>query len=105
MAARRKLDASFEDIVSAPPPSLPTVKPLQRHDAAPVNRDAVTTPNQDSVKALKRAHVSLYVSVKVQRAIKQLALDKNVRAHDLYLDGLRHVMQVHGLDFDKLNAS
>ena len=100
--ARKKLDVSFEDIVSAPPA---TVKPLQQHDAAPANRDDATALNRDDAKPSKRAHVSLYVSVKVQRAIKQLALDRNVRAHDLYLDGLRSMMKAHGLDFDQLNAS
>ena len=101
MAARRKLNESFADIANAPPSP---ATPVQRHDATPVSLDDAVALNRDDAKPSKRAHVSVYVSVKVQRAIKQLALDRNVRAHDLYLDGLRLIMKEHGLDFDHLNA-
>ena len=106
--ARKRLDErSFDEIVSEPPPARDNVKPANQYDVSTANDEAAKTSTREDVKTLKvdkRPHVSLYVSPAVQKAVKQLALDRNVRAHDLYLDGVRTMLKTHGLDFDKLNA-
>ena len=49
-----------------------------------------------------RHHVSLYVSRKVDRAMKQIALDTGRRPHEVYLDAIRRELRDHGKDFDAL---
>ena len=94
---RKSLDESFEEVASAKP----TPGALKRDDVQILERDNVTTSKRETMKT--RPHVSLYVSSRVQRAVKQLALDRNQRPHEIYVMGLRRLFEEHGLDFDALN--
>jgi hypothetical protein len=41
-------------------------------------------------------HVSVYVSPAVNREIRKLALELDVKAHDLYLEGIDRMLKAHG---------
>ena len=102
MAARRKpLDLDFADIAnSAPPPA--STPPVVTASVTASQPDNVTVSQGDKRKT--SSHVSLYLSPKVIKAVKQLALDRDMKAHDIYLEGLRYVLGQHGKDLDALNA-
>jgi len=66
-------------------------------------RDNVTTSLRDNV-ATSRAkgqrkslpHVSVYVSAAVNREIRKLALELDVKAHDLYVEAIDRMLKAHG---------
>lgn len=58
------------------------VMPLQRFNDMPVRR--------------KVSHTSVYLSPRVLKAIKQMALDLDRRPHDLLLEGIDLMLAKHG---------
>jgi hypothetical protein len=44
----------------------------------------------------RRAHVSVYISKRVQREFKQLALDYDKKTQELYLEGMDAVLRTYG---------
>jgi hypothetical protein len=69
-------------------------------DAAALQRDNVTTLNRH-VPAPKRElkaapHMSLYVSKKVQRALKEIAFEYDRRTHEVLLEAVDMVLQRYG---------
>lgn len=99
--SRKPLDEDFASIAnSAPPPAPPP--PAASVNVTPSKPDDVTPSRGEKRKT--SSHVSLYVSPRVVKAVKQLALDRDLKAHDIYIEGLRHVLAQHGKDLDALNA-
>ena len=93
---KHKLAVGIDDIVENASESVMTT-PSEPVKAVP--SEAVKSEKQPSVK---RHHVSLYVNPKVDRAVKQVALDTGRRPHQVYLDAIRRELQGHGKDFDAL---
>jgi hypothetical protein len=53
---------------------------------------------------LKRLpHVAVYLHPDVNIALKEIALTKRCKVHDLMLEGVRRILAEHGRDFDSLN--
>jgi hypothetical protein len=51
----------------------------------------------------EKPHVSLYAHPKVFNTIRDLAVAQRKKPHDLYVEGMRLVLEKYGFDFDKLN--
>jgi hypothetical protein len=77
-------------------PSLETLA----QGAATLSRDNVTALQRDHVAALpprrSMPHTSLYIGKKVQRALKEIALEYDRRQHDLLIEGVDLVLQRYG---------
>lgn len=75
--------------------------------AMPLQPEAVKVPLPETGKASKRddakarAHVSVYVAPGVHKAVKRIAIDHDLRPHDVYVEGLRMALEKYGYDFDK----
>lgn len=72
----------------------------QQNDAA-FERDNVTMFRRRSVKTPKRIlkaapHMSLYVGKRVQRALKEIALEYDCKSHDVLLEAVDMVLQRYG---------
>ncbi|WP_424753304.1 hypothetical protein [Methylobacterium sp.] len=103
----------------APPPSnvatLPreTVLTLLRDDVKPDNvadrqpvARAEAEVGPDGYKRrvrFEKPHASVYAHPKVFKALREIAAAQDCKPHDLYLEGLRLVLRLHGRDFDALN--
>ena len=61
-------------------------------------RQAVTPQPAVPVPPAKkdRPHTTLYLDRKVQRAIKEIALQYDLKAHDLYLEGINLMLAQYG---------
>jgi hypothetical protein len=77
-------------------PSLETLA----QGAATLQRDNVAALQRDRVAALpprrSAPHTSLYIGKKVQRALKEIALEYDRRQHDLLIEGVDLVLQRYG---------
>ena len=63
-----------------------------------------TTPEGFKIRQrVEKPHASIYAHPKVFKAIREIAAAEGRKAHDIYMDGLRLVLQQYGRDFDKLN--
>jgi hypothetical protein len=74
---------------------------LQRDNVATLQRDNVATFNQHVAGAPKRAlraapHMSLYVGKRVQRALKEIALEYDRKPHDILIEAVDMVLQRYG---------
>lgn len=114
---RHKLTSGIADIVEAeaPPPAALTTAytdnvtsdlsdSVIRGKSEAANRllpENVVTGKRPALRQT-RHHVSLYVSRKVDRAMKQIALDTGRRPHEVYLDAIRRELRDHGKDLDAL---
>jgi hypothetical protein len=70
----------------------------QRDNVATLPRDNVATLAGKSPKRALRAapHMSLYVGKRVQRALKEIALEYDCKAHDVLLEAVDMVLQRYG---------
>ncbi len=94
MAKSRAQDSFADMVAQAPAPVAAPAKPVKRDDVRTSKHETITT----------RPHVSLYVSPKVQRTVKMLALQHGFkRPHDVYVEALRQFFLSRGEDFDALN--
>ena len=91
-----KLSADISDIVESASNSV-TAAPSETVKAA--KPETVVSDKRPNVK---RHHVSLYISPRVDRAVKQIALDTGRRPHEVYLNAIRRELKDHGQDFDAL---
>jgi hypothetical protein len=65
----------------------------QRDNVTTLQRDHVTTPR----RALRAApHMSLYVGKRVQRALKEIALEYDRKPHDILIEAVDMVLQRYG---------
>jgi hypothetical protein len=74
---------------------------LERHDVATLERDNVTTLRQRAADTPKRPlraapHMSLYVGKRVQRALKEIALEYDRKPHDVLIEAVDMVLQRYG---------
>ena len=71
---------------------------LPRDNVATLQRDNVATLNQPTPRrSLKAApHMSLYVGKRVQRALKEIALEYDRKVHDVLLEAVDMVLQRYG---------
>ena len=96
MAAKRKrLDDDVPE--AAPEPAAPAQPALPIPD---VERLSVAAPKRYSVQA--RNHVSFYLPKEMQEAAKMVALQRGLKANDLYLEGLRRILEESGYTADKI---
>lgn len=92
MAPKRK---RLDD--EAPEPAAP-VQPAP--PIPDVERLSVVTPKRYSVAA--RNHVSFYLPKEMQKAAALIAIEQGRKANDLYLEGLRRILEEAGYTADKL---
>lgn len=85
--------------------------PASQDAGIPAGQDAGTpaprhrgVPVSGAKKLARPPHVAVYFHPDVNRALKEIALARNCKVHDLMLDGVRRVLADHGKDFDALNA-
>lgn len=90
--------------------SLAGVLAPEASPAAPASPDAgIPASPQAGIpvygeKKLKRPpHVAVYMNPAVNFALKEIALTKRCKVHDLMLEGVRRILAEHGKDFDSLN--
>ena len=74
---------------------------LQRDNVATLQRDNVATFNQHAAGAPKRVlraapHMSLYVGKRVQRALKEIALEYDRKPHDILIEAVDMVLRRYG---------
>ena len=101
-APRRKGQMRDDDLPEVVPAPAATQPSLPIPDVPTAQRRNAKTRKTYTVTA--RPHVSLYVSEAVQRAVKVEAAQRDMKPHDLYVEGLRRVLAEMGHDFDALNA-
>jgi hypothetical protein len=76
--------------------------------AAPIPATAAPVANTEAIKVVQlassdaamtrkdRPHTTLYLSKKVQRVIKEIALQYDRKPHDLYLEGINLMLTQYG---------
>ena len=78
-------------------------------DSSVQHNNVVTSSRDDAPDGFKRRvrfekpHASVYAHPKVFKALREIAAAQDCKPHDLYLEGLRHVLRAYGRDFDALN--
>jgi hypothetical protein len=72
----------------------PSLIDLAARPTAEVREVAATKKAAKERKSLP--HISVYVSPAVNREIRKLALELDVKAHDLYLEGIDRMLKAHG---------
>ncbi len=83
---RPSLEAFAQSATSTPPAA-----------AAPAGNVVELTPPAPAASARKdRPHTTLYLPKKVQRAIKEIALQYDCKPHDLYLQGINLMLAHYG---------
>ena len=93
---RRPLnDDTFADIASTSDSAIVS----STENATMLSPDEIKPPKRDDTKA--RAHVSVYLAKGVHKAVKRIALEHDMRAHDVHIEGLRLVLEKYGYDFDR----
>jgi hypothetical protein len=73
----------------------------QRDNVTTLERDNVSTLNPHAAGAPKRPlraapHMSLYVGKRVQRALKEIALEYDRKPHDILIEAVDMVLQRYG---------
>ena len=55
---------------------------------------------------MEKPHVSLYLAPRVIEAVRDIAYAKGgkTKAHDIYIEGLRHILAAYGQDYDALSV-
>lgn len=88
-------------ISTAMPPEEEDVATPQRDEVATLQRHDVAVPKMKATKT--RSHSSFYVSPKVLKTLRELALKRDCKVNDLICEGIRRVLAENGRDFDRLN--
>ena len=68
------------------------------NDLKPLKDDGVKRRMRD-----ERPHTSIYLHPEVMALIKIISIKERVKAHDIYVEGVRRALEARGYDFDKLN--
>ena len=93
--------------------SSPPVPSDTRDISVTVSRDHVLTRRhanepEDGLKIrqrIEKPHVSLYAHPRVLKKLREIAVAEDCKPHDLYVQGLRLVLNSYGFYFDKLERS
>lgn len=89
-------------IAAATPPEVEDVATSQRDNVeASQGFDVATSQRQVARKPL--SHSSFYVSPRVLKALREIALARDCKVNDLVCEGLRGILARDGRDFDALN--
>jgi hypothetical protein len=59
-------------------------------------REVAATKKAAKDERKSAPHVSVYISDAVNKEIRKLALELDVKAHDLYLEGIDRMLKAHG---------
>ncbi|WP_237482578.1 hypothetical protein [Lichenibacterium dinghuense] len=61
------------------------------------------TPDGMKVRQrVERPHASLYAHPRVFKKLREIAAAEDCKPHDLYVEGLRMVLERYGYDLDKI---
>ena len=75
-------------------------KPRGNLDTRP--RDYVTPDGRKIRQRIEMPHASLYAPPAVFKKLREIAAAEDCKPHDLYIEGLRRVLEHYGYDFDKI---
>ena len=109
IAATRPRD-NVETLQHDPVPSEAEAPSAPRNNVTTSSRCNVVTRQRgletsDGLKIRQRVekpHVSLYAHPRVFKKLREIAVAEDCKPHDLYVQGLRLVLQSYGYDLDKL---
>jgi hypothetical protein len=90
-------------IRAALPDDAQDVATPEREGVTPSQRDDAKTSPRSNAKPSSRPHASIYLGKPAMKALKQIAVERDCKVHDLLLEGVRHVLAQYGKDLDALN--
>lgn len=87
-----------------------TIGPAHRVNASTLPRRNISTRKRDNEtpegmkvrQRVERPHASLYAHPRVFKKLREIAVAEDCKPHDLYVEGLRLVLERYGYDLDKL---
>ncbi len=100
-----------EEPDAAPPPAAaPAPESAPRDHVTTSSRRSVSTRRRenetpDGMKVrqrVERPHASLYAHPRVFKKLREIAAAEDCKPHDLYVEGLRMVLERYGYDLDKI---
>lgn len=78
------------------------VSALPRRNVVTRKRGPETSDGLKIRQRVEKPHASLYAHPRVFKKLREIAAAEDCKPHDLYVQGLRLVLQSYGYDLDKL---
>lgn len=99
-----------EPEASEPKPSESAPEPATRDNVVTSSRRNVSTRKRDNEtpegmkvrQRVERPHASLYAHPRVFKKLREIAAAEDCKPHDLYVEGLRMVLERYGYDLGKI---
>ena len=74
-----------------------SLEDITANDVSTLKRDDVVTSTPASMPAaVSRSHVSLYLPKAVQREVKLIAIGRDLKAHDIYIEAVDMILRHYG---------